>query len=569
MKKIVFSFSLIFFLIFGTGVLAARLGEGVNFYIDENYDVSGRTDITAVLVKTAPKLYFYIDKKWWESQVYLKQEEILNSLKLLSQEFDNRIYPNLTSVFGSEWKPGIDGDERITVLFHQMKEGVGGYFRTADEYLRIQAPESNEREMVYLPTAQIDNFQKLKVFLAHEFTHLIVFNQKERRLGIPEEVWLNEARAEYSPSLLGYDNNYEGSNLQGRVKIFLEEPSDPITEWQNKKEDYGALDVFTQYLVDHYGVGILIDSLKSDKVGIPSINEALAKNGFKKDFSQIFTDWTIAVFINNCSLGENFCYLNKNLKDLKITPSINFLPFTNQSSLSVTDVIKNWSGNWQKFIGGKGVLKFEFKGLAGLNFKVPYLVQDKDGNYRLNFLKLDSNETGQTYISDFGSKNVSLTIIPSLQTKITGFDGLDPTYSYSFTISTIENTKPKEETELINELLARIDALKAEIAKVQAQIKAILESRSLSCKVFRNNLYFGMRDNKEVRCLQEFLKKQGPEIYPEGLVTGNFLYLTKAAVIRFQEKYSSEILAPWGLAKGTGFVGSTTRRKINQLLSQK
>jgi len=52
------------------------------------------------------------------------------------------------------------------------------------------------------------------------------------------------------------------------------------------------------------------------------------------------------------------------------------------------------------------------------------------------------------------------------------------------------------------------------------------------------------------------------------LVTGNFFGLTKAAVIRFQEKYASEILAPIGLKKGTGFVGARTRAKINSLFMQ-
>jgi len=77
-----------------------------------------------------------------------------------------------------------------------------------------------------------------------------------------------------------------------------------------------------------------------------------------------------------------------------------------------------------------------------------------------------------------------------------------------------------------------------------------------------------MMNNSEVRCLQEFLKSQGPEIYPEGLVTGNFLSLTKATVIRFQEKYASEILAPWRITEGTGLVGKTTRAKLNQLLGR-
>ena len=84
---------------------------------------------------------------------------------------------------------------------------------------------------------------------------------------------------------------------------------------------------------------------------------------------------------------------------------------------------------------------------------------------------------------------------------------------------------------------------------------------------FTTDLKYNQRGD-DVRYLQIFLKFQGPDIYPESIVSGWFGPLTKNAVIRFQEKYASDILAPWGLINGTGFVGKTTRDKINEILGQ-
>ena len=374
---------------------------------------------------------------------------------------------------------------------------------------------------------------------------------------------------------MGYDEEYEGSNLQRRVKDFLDKPSDSLTEWREAPADYGVINVFIQYLVDHYGVQTLADSLKIRETGIESINTILFQRGFKEDFTQIFTDWTVTVLINDCQISEKYCYFNQNLKNLRITPLINYLPFVGQSTLSVNNTTKDWAGNWHKFVGGQGTLNLEFKGSGGIKFKVPCIIQDAQGDFSINNLTLDQNQEGEIFISDFGSKNISLTIIPIAQNKFAGFSSLEPIRAFFWSASTKEKkgiiipslpplTKPTSQMSRA-EILSRIAQIQTLILQLQDLLNELLVEGAF-CQEIAQNLYFGMRNNPQVSCLQEFLKNQGADIYPEGIISGNFFTLTQQAVIRFQEKYASEILTPLGLISGTGFVGSSTRAKINQLL---
>ena len=552
-KKFLIIISAVFFLFVGFTVKADTLGEKRSFYVDSSFDLYKRSKLTAVLIKITPKLYFYADEKWWD---FADQDKVYKDVSNLGNEFQKNIYPKITSVFGHEWRPGIDGDPHIFVLFQPMKKSGGGYFNSGDEYSKLQNPRSNEHEMVYLNSKYVDSYLE-KSFLAHEFTHLITFNQKENTYGVTEDTWLNEARAEYAPTLAGYDDNYKGSNLERRVELFTKYPSDSLLEWNNEEKDYGSVNLFIHYIADQYGVKILADSLHSPKVGIESINYALKKNGFKENFSQVFLDWTIAVYINDCNYGNRYCYLNKNLRNFRIFPQINFLPLNGKSALTFADITKNWTGNWYKVVGGRGDVRLTFNGKQN-NFNVPYIIRKRNGGYVVKFLKLDKDKKGTVVINNFGKDNIALVIIPSIE------DTSSPNnkyYSFSWTVAIEKN---RSEAELTKELLKEIDRLRNQIALVQAKIEKIMFAQK-NCDI-RDNLYYGLRNNKEVSCLQLFLAQQGSGIYPEKLITGNFLNLTKSAVIRFQEKFAKDILYPLNLKKGTGFVGKETIKKIRELI---
>jgi ABC-type transport system substrate-binding protein len=80
---------------------------------------------------------------------------------------------------------------------------------------------------------------------------------------------------------------------------------------------------------------------------------------------------------------------------------------------------------------------------------------------------------------------------------------------------------------------------------------------------FKSDLKLGST-GQEVTALQTCLAKDSA-VYPSGKVTGYFGSDTKAAVIKFQEKYAADILTPQGFDEGTGLVAKGTRTKLNEI----
>lgn len=390
---------------------------GQEFYVESGYQPQGLGKINASLKYTSNRAYFFIEDNWFNNIIFDKQQQASQTLTSLGSEFDKIIYPKETAVFGSEWSPGIDKDPKITVLITEMTQAPGGYFNPNDEYLKEEIGRSNQREMVYLNALYFfDN--KIPAFLAHEFQHLITYNQKDRLRNITDEVWLNEARSEYAPTLCGYNDVYDGSNLARRVEHFLAQPSDSLTHWQNDAYDYGSVSLFIHYLVDHYGEGILSQMMQTEKTGADSINWALESLGYLERFEDIFSNWLLANLINNCNVGvgQEYCYLNPHLNYQNL--HIEFAAATGPavSSAEFIRLAQNWSGNWYRFTAKPRLqaryLSIKFDGAAADDFGVFYVVTDKQGRQYVASFGLD-NRQGLVNVNDFGIEIEQVDVVVS------------------------------------------------------------------------------------------------------------------------------------------------------------
>ncbi len=388
--------------------------------------------------------YFYVEDSYYNSLDQNAKAKFDADLSSLAANFDNVIYPKMKDIFGDEWKPGIDNDDRITIFFTKTKENVGGYFNPNDEYNKenIIDGKSNEREMLYLNAVFVGN-KRIESFLAHEFQHMITWYHKTKLQGINDDVWLNEARSEYASMAIGYDNDYSISNLKARVENFLANQTDSLLEWENKIYDYSSVNLFSQYLAENFGSGIFKKMIENGKVGIESVDASLKDLGeTDTNFKKLFANWTIANYINNASFSsvDIYGYKNVNLSynNFHFKPTNSYIINDEKTTIKILTTIKDWSSRYYEFKTdesnktGKNI-EIAFNGQDSGKFVVAYVLFNKKDIIKVDNFELDNRQDSKIYIKNFGKDVTSLVLIPISEKQESNLG--NPVDSYSFSIS--------------------------------------------------------------------------------------------------------------------------------------
>ena len=328
--------------------LADVYGQNMVFNVDPSYDFAMASQINATLRVVSNHAYFYVDDRFWNELSSNRRSVVSDKLQQLATAFDQTIYPIETALWGAEANPGIDKDPHVVILLERLRSNSGGYFLTINGYRKDIFPDSNMHEMVYLSAGALE-VGDAPGLLAHEFQHLISFNQRELSNKAQDEIWLNELRSDYSPTAVGLNSIFDKSYLETRMEIFQSDPSDSLVGWNGDSGDYGIVSMFGHYLVDRYGEKMLAEVSELPEIGISAINHWLSINKKMERFDDVFADWMLAVVLNNRLYDSRFGYSRIGLNQFHISPQT-VVSFTPSEESSIVYTIAEWQPTWMNVL---------------------------------------------------------------------------------------------------------------------------------------------------------------------------------------------------------------------------
>ena len=281
--------------VMSTSAAPRAVGERDNFWV-HNLDSNENNEIQAVLRYVTPHVYF-----WVQEGVEVDEGE----MKALVDEFENEIYPTNREFFGSEWSPGIDGDEHVYILYARgLGYSIAGYFSSSDSTHPLIQEYSNGHEMFLF---NADNTYLGDEFtygvLAHEFQHMIHwFND------LNETSWLNEGSSELAAFINGYDPG-------GFDWIYISDPDLQLNDWPNDQNStsphYGAGFLFTTYFLDRFGEEATQLLVKDDANGLDSVDDVLTEIQATDPLTNqpinadaFFMDWAVTNILLDSSFGD-------------------------------------------------------------------------------------------------------------------------------------------------------------------------------------------------------------------------------------------------------------------------
>lgn len=256
----------------------------------------------------------------------------IQQMEAFASEFDDAIYPVVTEAFGAP--SNLNGHGRVLILLTPQVNRltprgsgtfVGGFFFGLD--LLPGRNGSNEGEIFYAlvpdPHGEFGDERDvalvtrvLPAILAHEFQHMIHFNQRVLVHGalVPEALWLSEALAQAAEDLMGEEHRrrgnplvaerYEEGNWIRASRFLTATTSGALLAFQGggTVTERGAGWLFLRYLQgqahDMSRDDLLLALTRATLGGVANVEDTVGRG-----WAQLFSGWSGALYLDG--LGVN------------------------------------------------------------------------------------------------------------------------------------------------------------------------------------------------------------------------------------------------------------------------
>ena len=338
------------------------------------------TEVIATCIAKSEHLYVYVENS--VRDLFTDADAVA-----VAREFDTRIYPSVRQWMGTEWKPGLDRDNRITLLMHDVGmnnsgKDYGGYFSPTDQLPTL--PNSNRREMLYMDVFQFRERSRhtFHSSLAHEFAHLINWFQNG---GTTDQRWLEEGTASFIEwAIYGTVHNIF-------VDGYLANPNVSLAYTNTSDVYYGGTFMLMLYLYEQYGGPEFIRGIvETDALGEQAIDAALAGGGSSVRFPEVFLNWGLANWVNTQAQNKQLGYAS--LQDRKVSavaPRVRSYP--NEANNIPID---QWGAHYIVFENLPETLDLSVIGSGSGNLYATTLYQPSNGHPVVTPIPFDTKNRG-------------------------------------------------------------------------------------------------------------------------------------------------------------------------------
>jgi hypothetical protein len=266
--------------------VSSSVGETKQFWVESSYNNGNWVQRTATLsVQGAYGNIWVINDSITSGQA-----------KAMSDKFDI-IYPAGTNILGYEYgggpggNGGKDSDSKIQILVYNIGGNTLGYFWGKDYYDQSALDnaglnlKTNIAEIFYINSSYVSsNLDLICSTQAHEFQHMINFNEKTVKRGLSPNTWYNEMLSmmtqDVIEGLIDITPAHQDSVIKSRIPLFLRYyTGSSFTNWyQNDSTgiNYGKGYAFGAYLLRNYGgAALLKEILANNAADAASITAAI------------------------------------------------------------------------------------------------------------------------------------------------------------------------------------------------------------------------------------------------------------------------------------------------------